>query len=275
VCENLLFERFEMTENEVAIISGASSGIGAETARLFTQKGFQVVLGARRLDRLRSLKEEIEKNGGTAVVVQVDVGNLEQVQDLVERTIATFGRIDVLVNNAGFGRLKWLEALDPIHDVEAMINVNLLGAIHLAQAVLPYMIERRHGHIINIASVAAHIGTPTLSVYSATKFGLRGFSEALRREVQMYNINVTLVSPGGVATEFEQHTQASRKTGVTTPKILQLSANDVARTIIRQVYRPRPDAIIPGVMRMPVLFNWVFPKVLDWLIEMWFTRRER
>ncbi len=264
-----------MTESKVAIVTGASSGIGEATARLFAQEGYRVVLAARRLERLQTLQTEIEAAGGTALAVQTDITQLADIQHMVAETLTVFGQVDVLVNNAGFGRVKWLEQLDPVDDIEAMLRTNLLGAIQAARAVLPHMIERQSGHIIQVSSVAGHLAPPTLPVYSATKFGMNAFAEGLGREVGIYNIHVSVVSPGGVDTEYDQHAQAHRKTGITTPKLIQLTGEDVARAILRLTKHPRKVVIIPAIMRIPVALNTLFPRLVDWVIEIAFTRRER
>ena len=181
----------------VILITGASSGFGEATARLFAQKGYRVVLAARRYDRLESLAREIEEQGGQALPVQTDMARLEQVQSLANVAIDRFGQIDVLFNNAGFGRMDWLEDLDAHHDIENQVVVNVLGMIWMAQAVLPYMIQRQSGHVINMASAAGFVGTPSYTVYAATKYAIRGFSEALRREVGAFGVHVSLICPGG------------------------------------------------------------------------------
>ena len=145
-----------------------------------------------------------------------------------ETVLDRYGHIDVLVKNAGFGRLSWLEKLHPSEDVQEQVQVNLLGLIWTAQAVLPPMIARRRGHIINIGSMAGHIATLTYSVYAATKFGVRGFTDALRREVGVYGIRVSGIYPGGVESEFRQHAHIRRKTDVSTPRRLRLTCEQVA-----------------------------------------------
>ncbi|MCJ7657703.1 MAG: SDR family oxidoreductase, partial [Anaerolineales bacterium] len=199
-----------MSSSPAIIITGASSGIGAATARIFADRGYRVTLAARRLERLEALAQEIKSAGGEALSVATDVTQLNDIRNLVQTTLNEFGQIDVLFNNAGFGRLDWLENLDPVKDIEAQFRVNLLGVILTAQAVVPHMIERCAGHIINMGSIAGLVATPTYTVYSASKFAVRGFTEALRREVGIYGVKVSGIYPGGVATEFSQHTGARR-----------------------------------------------------------------
>ncbi len=264
-----------MSDKPVILITGASSGIGEATARLFGAKGYRVVLAARRLDRLEALKAEIERSGGQALPVETDVSSSASIQAMVDKTLATYEQIDILFNNAGFGRTKWLEELDPEKDIAAQVQVNLTGVIQATRAVLPHMIARKSGHIINMGSQAAFVGTPTYTVYAATKFGLRGFSEALRREVGVWGIKVSVIYPGGVATEFGQHTEAKRKTGITTPKALQLKPDDVAAAVLAVARNPVRGRIIPGISRVAIWFATTFPGINDWLQEKYFTRPER
>jgi short-subunit dehydrogenase len=137
------------------------------------------------------------------------------------------------------------------------------------------MIERRSGHIINMASLGGFIATPTYTVYSASKFGVRGFTEALRREVGIYGIRVTGIYPGGVKTEFKQHTGAHRKTGRTTPASLRLEPEEVAQAILKTIKNPRRTLIMPWQMRFSVWMNNNLPGIVDWIIENRFTRLER
>jgi short-subunit dehydrogenase len=262
-------------DRPVILVTGASSGIGAATARLFGREGYRVVLAARRQERLEALAEEIRSAGGQALAVVSDCGVLDEVQNLVAQAISAYGQVDVLFNNAGFGRLDWLENLDPVEDIQGQIDVNLSGVIQMARAVLPHMIERRSGWIINMASVASYVGTPTYSIYAATKFGVRGFTEALRREVGVYGIRVSAIYPGGVKTEFSQHARIQRKTGSTTPDSLRLSSEQVAAAVLNLVRRPRRGLILPWPMRLAIWTNILFPALVDWAIERSFTRKER
>jgi len=264
-----------MPDPPVVIITGASSGIGASVARLFAQEGYRVSLAARRLDRLEAIAEEIEAKGGRALAVQTDLSKYEDIQKLIAATLAHYHQVDVLVNNAGFGRLKWLEELDPVVDIQAQLQINLVATILVSREILPHMIERRAGHIINMASLGGFVATPTYTIYSASKFGVRGFTEALRREVGVYGVHVTGIYPGGVKTEFKQHTGADRKTGRTTPDSLRLEPEEVAQAILNAVHHPRREVIIPRLMRFSVWMNLLFPGIMDWIIENRFTRLER
>lgn len=264
-----------MDERPVILITGASSGIGAATARQFGGHGYRVVLAARRLERLQALEAEIKAQGGEAFSVETDVSSFASLASLVKKTLKKYGQIDILLNNAGFGRTKWLEEMDPEKDIANQVQVNLIGLIQLTHEVLPHMIERRRGHIINMGSLAGQVATPTYSVYAATKFAVRGFSDALRREVGIWGIDVSVIYPGGVTTEFASHTGAHRKTGISTPAFLRLSPEDVARTVYAVAQRPRRAKIIPWVSRLGVWFDYFLPGVNDWLIERTFTRRER
>ncbi len=264
-----------MSDQPVILITGASSGIGEATAWKFCGQGYRVVLGARRYERLQELASKLQAAGGQALPVAVDVTKLDHLQRLVGETIEHYGRIDVLLNNAGFGRLSWLDQLDPVQDIEAQIKVNLLGVIQTTRYVLPVMIDQRAGHIVNMSSLAGLIATPTYSVYAASKFGIRGFSEALRREVGVYGIHISVIYPGAVDTEFKSHAGIHRKTGVTTPKGLRLQADQVAEAIWMTVARPKRSVVMPGIYRLAVGLNALLPGLLDWIIEKRFTRMER
>ena len=264
-----------MTESPVILITGASSGIGAATARLFSRHGFRTVLAARRLERLQSLVDEIEALGGSALAVQTDIGSFADIECLVRTAVDHYKQIDILFNNAGFGRLDWLEELDPADDIQDQIQVNLLGLIWLSQAVIPHMIERRSGHVINMASMAGLVATPTYTVYAASKFGVRGFSEALRREVRVYGVYVSIICPGGVATEFGYKAGIHRKTNITTPEFMTLSDQDIAEAVWRLARRPRRLLIVPWVLHLAAWANAIFPGLVDAAIERLFVKHER
>ena len=252
-------------KGKVVIVTGASSGIGEATAREFGRQGAKVVLAARRIERLESLAQEITSMNAEAetLTVQVDLTKLEDIQKLIDVTMAKFNRVDVLVNNAGFGRLDWLEKLDPVKDIQAQFDVNVMGVIQTTRQVLPIMMEQRSGHIINMCSMAGLIGTPTYTIYSATKHAVHGFSESLRREAKPWGIEVSMIYPGGVKTEFQSHAGIKRKTGATTPKTLLLSAEDVGRAVVQLAHRPRAMWIIPWAWTVSVWMNRNF----NWLVD--------
>lgn len=188
-------------EGKVVVITGASSGLGEATARLLSSQGASVVLGARRVDRLKSLADELTQKGGKALAVATDVTNSDQVKSLVEASVQKFGRIDVMINNAGLMPLSLIERLK-IDDWNRMIDVNIKGVLYGIAAALPHMKKQKSGHIINVSSVAGHEVRPGSVVYSATKHAVRVISEGLRQEVKPYNIRTTVISPGAVATEL-------------------------------------------------------------------------
>ena len=265
----------ETQSSPVILITGASSGIGKATAKLFAAENYRVILAARRKEKLDEIAEGIQAEGGVALVVPTDVSQLDDLSNLVTTSISEFGQIDVLLNNAGLGRLSWLEELDPVKDIEFQITVNLTGMIQLTHKVLPHMIERKRGHIINMGSIAGLIATPTYSVYAATKYGLRGFTESLRREVGIHGVEVTGIYPGGVATEFGNKAGIKRKTKVSTPSFLRLTSEDVAKSVSQVVRKPKRAVIIPGLMRPTVWLSVIFPGLVDRIIQRRFTMRER
>jgi NADP-dependent 3-hydroxy acid dehydrogenase YdfG len=185
-----------------AIVTGASSGIGDATAHRLAQEGMSVALAARREERLEALKAEIEADGGTALVCPTDVTDRAQVKALAEATREAFGRIDVLVNNAGIMPLSLMESLHE-DEWEQMVDVNVKGVLHAVGAVLPTMLEQERGHIVNISSVAGRRTFPGSAVYSGTKFFVRALSEQMRNELApSHNIRVTSIEPGAVETEL-------------------------------------------------------------------------
>jgi NADP-dependent 3-hydroxy acid dehydrogenase YdfG len=186
---------------KVVVITGASSGLGEATARLLSAQGASVVLGARRVDRITALADELTRGGGKALAVATDVTDRAQVQHLVDAAVATHGRIDVMINNAGLMPQAPLERLQ-IDEWDRMIDVNIKGVLYGIAAALPYMKEQKAGHMINVSSVAGHKVRPGSAVYAATKHAVLAVSEGLRQEVKPYNIRTTVISPGAVATEL-------------------------------------------------------------------------
>ncbi len=188
-------------EGKVVVITGASSGLGEATARMLSAQGATVVLGARRADRLQALADELNGRGGKALAMTTDVTDRHQVKRLVDTAVQTYGRIDVIMNNAGLMPQSPLDRLK-IDDWDRMIDVNIKGVLYGIAAALPYMEQQKSGHIINVSSVAGHKVRPGGVVYSATKHAVRVITEGLRQEVKPYNIRTTVISPGAVDTEL-------------------------------------------------------------------------
>ena len=186
---------------KVVVITGASSGLGEATARLLSAEGATVVLGARRADRIQKLAQELIARGGQALAVVTDVTDRYQVKKLVDTTVQNYGRVDVMISNAGLMPHSPLERLK-IDEWDRMIDVNIKGVLYGIAAALPHMQRQKAGHFINVSSVAGHKVTPAGAVYAATKHAVRALSEGLRQEVKPYNIRTTIVSPGAVATEL-------------------------------------------------------------------------
>ncbi len=186
---------------KIVVITGASSGLGEAAARLLCAEGAGVVLGARRADRIEALAKALSGNGGKALALATDVTDCAQVKRLVDAAVQTYGRIDVMLNNAGLMPNSPLDRLK-IGDWDLMIDVNIKGVLYGIAAALPYMKAQKSGHIISVSSVAGHKIRPGGAVYSATKHAVRVISEGLRQEVKPYNIRSTIISPGAVATEL-------------------------------------------------------------------------
>jgi NADP-dependent 3-hydroxy acid dehydrogenase YdfG len=186
-------------KDKVVVITGASSGLGEATARHLASHGAKLVLGARRIDRLQALAQELSLDKDAAI--QTDVTQCDQVKRLVDHAVQAHGRIDVILNNAGLMPHSPLER-GKVQDWERMIDVNIKGVLYGIAAALPHMKAQKSGHIINVSSVAGHLVRPASAVYSATKHAVRVISEGLRQEVKPYNIRSTIISPGAVATEL-------------------------------------------------------------------------
>lgn len=191
-------------KGKVIIITGASSGMGEAAARHLAKKGARVVLAARRTDRIDVVANEINGQGGEALAVATDVTRLEDVSKLVDTAVARWGRLDVLINNAGVMPLSSLDQAQ-VKEWDLMIDVNLRGVLHGIAAALPVMKAQKSGHIINTASVAGHLVFPASAVYSATKFAVRALTEGLRKEASAWNVRATIISPGAVSTELLDH----------------------------------------------------------------------
>jgi NADP-dependent 3-hydroxy acid dehydrogenase YdfG len=235
--------------DKVILITGASSGIGEATARHLAARGACVILGARRTDRLEKLTASIRAAGGTAEYRALDVTSLADTQAFAEFALQRFGRIDVIINNAGVMPLSPLAELK-VEEWDRMVDVNIRGVLYGIAAVLPHMTARKAGHVINVSSIGGHRVWPTCAVYSGTKFAVRAISEGLRQETK--DIRVTIVSPGVVESELA-HTITSQRTAefINEFRKVALTPDAIARSIAYAVEQPA-DVDVSEIIIRPV-----------------------
>ena len=233
-------------EGKVAIITGASSGIGEATAEALAAEGAAVVVAARREDRLEDLVERINgKDGGKALAVANDVTDEQQAHDLIKRAKDEFGRVDILVNNAGVMQLSKIQR-GLSDEWRTMFEVNVLGLLYATDAAIEVMKEQSSGHLVNISSLASRGTRPGLGVYSGTKMAVNGISESLRQELLEDNIRVTMVEPGAVETELPDHiTDEEAREGLSAmlAQLEPLQAEDIANAIAYVVTQPERVSI--------------------------------
>jgi NAD(P)-dependent dehydrogenase (short-subunit alcohol dehydrogenase family) len=236
----------------IVIVTGASRGIGAATAQLLGREGATVILAARRTDLLGELECEITRRGGKALAVPTDVTNDTDIAKLVHAALAVRRRIDALVNNAGIA--GGFSILADAAVLDQTVAVNLIAPAHLMKAVIPIMLNQGGGSIVNIGSIAGEIGVGAM--YSASKFGLRGLTDAVRREFLTQGIEVSLVEPGYIQTAMT----AKRKQRMPGPEV-------VARAVLQVLERPRRRVVVPFYYHVPMVLASLFPKTTDRLIN--------
>jgi short-subunit dehydrogenase len=247
-------------DRPVALITGASRGIGEATARQLARHGYALALAARSVGPLQQLAAELSHQGAPAVPIPTDMRDLGEVRRLTRLALEQFGRVDAIIQNAGVGGggavARMAEGMP-----EATLNTNLIAPVELTRLLLPQMLERRSGAIVFIASIAGHIGLPTSATYSASKFGLRGFADALRREVAHRGVGVTVISPGFIRTEM---TKWIGNVPLPGPEI-------VARAVLGALARPRREIVVPGYYRAAI---WA-ANLMPWLADAALRRRVR
>jgi len=240
--------------DKVVVITGASSGIGATTATLLARRGAKVVLGARRQDRLNTIVKDISAAGGTAISFAADVTRRADVEALVKGAVASFGRVDVMVNNAGVMPLAPIQVLK-VDEWDRQIDVNIKGVLYGVAAALPHMEKQKSGHIINLASVfGIKVFAPGGTVYCATKAAVRSLTEGLRVELHSQNIRCTMISPGAIATELPESSsdEATRRSVREFVDKVAISPESVASAIAYAIEQPADVEIDEVVIRPTV-----------------------
>ena len=228
-------------EGKVAIITGASSGIGEATAIALAAEGAKVVIAARRVERLEAVAKQIIDHGGQALSIVSDITDEAQAKNVIQKAYAEFGHIDILVNNAGISFPGRIENADP-SNWRKMIDINVLALMYTTHIALPIFKAQKSGHIVNISSVAGRIARAGMAGYNVTKWGVNAFSEALRQEVYQDNIRVTIIEPGLVETEIDQHITdivAKQEIEARRKAITPLQSEDIAAAIVYAVTQPQ------------------------------------
>lgn len=250
-------------QGKVAVITGASMGIGEAIAKLFLDEGARVVLCSRDLERTQAAAQRIGGTGENTLAVSCDVSKRDQVDALMQAALKKFGRIDVLVNNAGFGLNDSVEKMN-IADLRALFDTNLFGTIECIQAVVPIMRQQGGGDIMNISSVSGHISTPYMGGYAATKHAMNAIGKAARLELLRHNISVCTVCPGYIATEFTKNmVKGSQPQRVGGSNKWAVGPEVVAKDTLNALLKRKRQAVTPG-------FYWVFIKLYEnapWLVE--------
>ncbi len=250
--------------NKVVLITGASSGIGAGIARRLAKDGAKVALAARRKQLLEGLAAEITSQGGSALPLQVDITDNVAIREMINETVTKYGRLDVLVNNAGLGFSADVKNIDPVN-LRLQVAVNLVGLIECAQAALEPMLSQGSGLIINVSSLAGLVAAPGSSVYSATKFGVMGFSDSLRREVHRNGVLVTTFCPGFVATDFSPRLKKISAGAPDAPHLPGVMSVDYVAGVVAGIIRyPRRLVLKPFGFSTVVRLARAFPAVVDW-----------
>lgn len=246
-------------KDKAVLITGASSGIGKQTAIEFAKLGAKIILVARRKEKLDALANELEKLNVPTLVCRCDVSNKEQVKEMAKTVLEKFDSVDVLVNNAGFAIYGSVKDLT-IGEIESQMETNYFGMVYCIKNFLPAMLKEKSGHIVNVASVAASFGLPGIASYCASKFAMLGFSEGLKHELKDTGVGITVVSPIMVRTDFFDHPSFEKM-----PKYspTSLSSKTVAKAILRAANSPRLEIIVPSVVRGAVWLKHTFPYFIN------------
>jgi len=244
-------------KNQVVLITGASSGIGRQLSIDLAARGAIVVGCARSSERWKNSLVEIQRTSPSSSMVACDIGDPEQVRAMVSKVLADFGKIDVLVNNAGVGmRRPFIET--SLEIIEGMIRTNYLGAVYCTKEVLPSMVKRGSGHIVNISSGAGKIGTLSMAGYCASKFAMNGLSESLYHELKPLGIHVTVICPGPVRTNFNR---SFADIPPKSPSYLVVSTGSVSQAVIKAIERKKFEVVIPSWLALVCLIKRIMPNL--------------
>ena len=246
-------------KNKVVLITGASSGIGKQTAIEFAKLGSSIILVARRKNKLEQVENELKQFNVNTLVCTCDVSKKDQVEKMSKIVLEKFNSIDILVNNAGFAIYGSVYDLS-INDIESQMETNYFGMIYCTKNFLPLMLEKKSGHIVNVASVAASFGLPGIASYCASKFAMLGFSEGLKHELSGTGVGITVVSPIMVKTDFFDHPSFEKM-----PKYSPTSLNSktVAKAIVKASNSSRLEIITPSIVRIAVWLKHTFPYFIN------------
>lgn len=259
-------------ENKVVLVTGGSAGLGEQICYEAARQGAIVITCARRINLIGKVKEQCQElSGKDAYAFQLDVSDPTSVENLVEKIEAEVGAVDILVNNAGFGIFENFVSFD-LEKARNMFEVNVLGMMVLTQKIALQMVERKKGHIINVASMAGKMATAKSTVYSATKFAVLGFSNALRLEMKPFNIHVTTVNPGPIETEFFDKADPSGDY-LASVDLFVLQPEKLAKAIVRSMIHPKREINKPVVMEVAARFYTLLPHIGDFLAGGMFNKK--
>ena len=242
-------------KNKLVLITGASSGIGRETAIEFAKLGANLILVARRKDKLKQTEDELKKYNVSISACQCDVSKKDQVKEMSETVLEKFSSVDILINNAGFAIYGSVSDLS-ISDIESQMETNYFGMVYCIKNFLPSMLKKKSGHIVNVASVAASFGLPGIASYCASKFAMMGFSEGLKHELKDTGIGITVVSPIMVRTNFFDHPSFEK---IPKYSLISLDPKTVAKTILKAANSSRLEIVVPSVIRGAIWMKSTFP----------------
>ena len=257
-------------KNKVVLITGASSGIGKQTAIEFAKLGSSIILVARRKNKLEQVEKELKQFNVNTLVCVCDVSKKDQVEELSKIVLQKFNSIDILVNNAGFAIYGLVSDLS-INEIESQMETNYFGMIYCVKNFLPLMLKKKSGHIVNVASVGASFGVPGVSSYCATKFAMLGFSEGLKHELYGTGVGLTVVSPIMVRTPLFEHPSFTNFSKFSTG--VSLSSETVAKTIIKASNSSRLEIVVPSVARVVIWFKQTFPFLINPIIGRIFRKQ--